>query len=253
MTCELDDMLGRVWYWNQASSHDQRTWDLQTCAWSGTRIRDWRKACQLGAWNWDVWYKVSNTHWRRDLLVRRCSPIPWAWHRTLLVFHEIEEGIVPQSLSILVGARSALQKHNNKYFLRCLEAHVSEKVLQDLNDRPTRGNFAGNTTMHKVTRVGFYWPTLFKDAHAYARKCLFNSSTTPCCSDRTIPIVGPRNHWVNIPTFVKETPLHSNINLLLHVVDGRSSAKKSEQPGGYQLHTTEHHLMLWRSGITCFW
>ena len=25
--------------------------------------------------------------------------------------------------------------------------------------------------MHKVLRVGYYWPTLFKDAHAYARRC----------------------------------------------------------------------------------
>ena len=26
-------------------------------------------------------------------------------------------------------------------------------------------------TAHKVLRVGYYWPTLFKDAHAYAWKC----------------------------------------------------------------------------------
>ena len=26
-------------------------------------------------------------------------------------------------------------------------------------------------TAHKVLRVGYYWPKLFKDAHAYARKC----------------------------------------------------------------------------------
>ena len=24
---------------------------------------------------------------------------------------------------------------------------------------------------HKVLRVGYYWPTLFKDAHAHSRKC----------------------------------------------------------------------------------
>lgn len=26
-------------------------------------------------------------------------------------------------------------------------------------------------TAQKVLRVGYYWPTLFKDAHAYVRKC----------------------------------------------------------------------------------
>ena len=29
----------------------------------------------------------------------------------------------------------------------------------------------GNTKTHKVMRDDFYWSTLFKDAHAYARKC----------------------------------------------------------------------------------
>jgi hypothetical protein len=24
---------------------------------------------------------------------------------------------------------------------------------------------------HKILRDGYYWPTLFRDAHAYARKC----------------------------------------------------------------------------------
>ena len=26
-------------------------------------------------------------------------------------------------------------------------------------------------TAHKTLTVGYYWPTLFKDAHAYAQKC----------------------------------------------------------------------------------
>ena len=33
------------------------------------------------------------------------------------------------------------------------------------------GHFSGDTTTHKILRSGYYWPTLFKYAHAYARKC----------------------------------------------------------------------------------
>jgi hypothetical protein len=33
------------------------------------------------------------------------------------------------------------------------------------------GNFGGDTTTHNILREGYYWPTLFRDAHAYARKC----------------------------------------------------------------------------------
>jgi len=38
------------------------------------------------------------------------------------------------------------RKKSNGVFLSCLEAQESEKVLQDLHDRPTRGHSAGNTT-----------------------------------------------------------------------------------------------------------
>ena len=63
------------------------------------------------------------------------------------------------------------RKHHNGVFLRCLDTQDSERVLHDFHDRPFRGHFTGNTKMHKVMQVGFYWPTLFKYALAYARKC----------------------------------------------------------------------------------
>jgi hypothetical protein len=53
--------------------------------------------------------------------------------------------------------------------LRCLECEDTDKVLKELHDGPTRGHFARNTTAHKILRANYYWPTLFKDAHAYAR------------------------------------------------------------------------------------
>jgi hypothetical protein len=55
--------------------------------------------------------------------------------------------------------------------LRCLEQDDAEKVLRELHDDPTGGNFVGETMTHKILRAGYYWPTLFRDAHAYARKC----------------------------------------------------------------------------------
>ena len=36
---------------------------------------------------------------------------------------------------------------------------------------PTGGHFSRETTAHKVLREGYYWPTLFKDAHTFIRKC----------------------------------------------------------------------------------
>jgi hypothetical protein len=44
-------------------------------------------------------------------------------------------------------------------------------VLGELHDDPIGWNFAGETTVDKILRAGYYWPTLFRDAHAYAKKC----------------------------------------------------------------------------------
>lgn len=42
-----------------------------------------------------------------------------------------------------------------------------EKVLKYLYDGMEGGHYAGDTTTHKFVRVGYFWPTLFKDAHDY--------------------------------------------------------------------------------------
>jgi hypothetical protein len=55
--------------------------------------------------------------------------------------------------------------------LRCLELEDANKVLKELHDGPAGGHFTGNTTAHKILRAGYYWPTLFKDAHTYTINC----------------------------------------------------------------------------------
>ena len=46
-----------------------------------------------------------------------------------------------------------------------------DQVLIELHDGSIGGHFSREKTTHKVLRAGYYWPTLFKDAHAYARRC----------------------------------------------------------------------------------
>ena len=55
--------------------------------------------------------------------------------------------------------------------LRCLEKTEAKKVLQELDDGPAGGHYAGDATAHKLLRAGDYWPTLFKDSYNYVRKC----------------------------------------------------------------------------------
>ena len=55
--------------------------------------------------------------------------------------------------------------------MRCLEHEDAAKVVKELHDGLTGGNYSGDTTAQNILRVGYYCPTLFKDAHAYVRKC----------------------------------------------------------------------------------
>ena len=52
-----------------------------------------------------------------------------------------------------------------------MEKDDVEHILIELHDGSVGGHFSGEITAHKVLREGYYWPTLFKDAHAHARKC----------------------------------------------------------------------------------
>ena len=59
----------------------------------------------------------------------------------------------------------------DQVLLRCLEKDDAKHILTELHDGLTGGHFSGETTTHKVLRERYYWPTLFKDAHAHAQKC----------------------------------------------------------------------------------
>ena len=63
------------------------------------------------------------------------------------------------------------RKNYNGVLLRCLEKEDAEKVMSELHDGPAGGHYSGDTTTHKILRAGYYWPTLFKDAHAHVRRC----------------------------------------------------------------------------------
>ena len=52
-----------------------------------------------------------------------------------------------------------------------MEKDDAKHILTELHDGLIGDHFSGETTIHKVLRAGYCWPTLFKDAHAHGRKC----------------------------------------------------------------------------------
>lgn len=63
------------------------------------------------------------------------------------------------------------RKNYDFVLLRCLEKAEAQTVLKELHDGPAGGHFGGDTTTQKILHARYYWPTLFKDAHDYMRKC----------------------------------------------------------------------------------
>ena len=79
------------------------------------------------------------------------------------------------------------RKNYDGVFLRCLEREDANKVVTELHNGSARGHFLGDTKTHKILRAGYYWLTLFKDAHAHVRKC----DTCQRSGGRQAKAVGP--------------------------------------------------------------
>eukprot|EP00253_Pinus_taeda_P023927 PITA_23927 len=54
---------------------------------------------------------------------------------------------------------------------RCIREDEVYDILKAFHDGPCGGHFVDKTTTHKVLRMGYYWPSLFKDAKKYVRAC----------------------------------------------------------------------------------
>jgi len=54
---------------------------------------------------------------------------------------------------------------------RCVTRNEAKNILWHCHNSPYDGHFNGQRTTAKVLQSGFYWPTLFKDAHEHVQKC----------------------------------------------------------------------------------
>ena len=55
--------------------------------------------------------------------------------------------------------------------MRSSEDVSMKEILDKCHSSPYGGHFAGQRTAAKVLQSGFYWPTLFEDAHAFVQSC----------------------------------------------------------------------------------
>jgi hypothetical protein len=55
--------------------------------------------------------------------------------------------------------------------LRCVDNQESNDLMTDFHKGLCGGHHASQTTMHKILRVGYYWPMIFHDVHQFVRSC----------------------------------------------------------------------------------
>ena len=65
-----------------------------------------------------------------------------------------------------------LYKHcADQVIRRCVPEEEMGSILSHYHTLPCGGHFGGQRTAAKVLQSGFYWPTLFKDAHHFVASC----------------------------------------------------------------------------------
>ena len=54
---------------------------------------------------------------------------------------------------------------------RCVREDEMQDILKAIHDGPCGGHFSDKRTAYKILHLGYYWPTLFRDAMKYVRSC----------------------------------------------------------------------------------
>ncbi|GJU69203.1 reverse transcriptase domain-containing protein [Tanacetum coccineum] len=54
---------------------------------------------------------------------------------------------------------------------RCVSGQEAFDILKACHSGPTGGHYGANYTAKKIFDLGFYWPTIYKDAHDFVTRC----------------------------------------------------------------------------------
>nr|GEV69062.1 reverse transcriptase domain-containing protein [Tanacetum cinerariifolium] len=64
-----------------------------------------------------------------------------------------------------------LETLGNQIIRRCVDGHEAIDILKACHKGPTGGHHGGNLTAKKVFDAGFFWPAIYRDAHAMIKSC----------------------------------------------------------------------------------
>ena len=82
----------------------------------------------------------------------------------------------------------------SRLYLRCLVPKEAEYGMREVHEGIYRNHSGARSLVHKLIRVGYYWPTMQKDAQAYVKtydKCQRFSNTIRQPSEELTPMTAP--------------------------------------------------------------
>ena len=53
----------------------------------------------------------------------------------------------------------------------CVQEYEITEILKAWHDESCGGHFVDKRTAYKIILLGYYWPSLFKDAKEYVKRC----------------------------------------------------------------------------------
>ena len=56
-------------------------------------------------------------------------------------------------------------------YLRCLVPEEAEYVMREVHEGICGNHLGVRSLVHKLIKIGYYWPTIQKDAEAYVKTC----------------------------------------------------------------------------------
>ncbi|GJR28749.1 reverse transcriptase domain-containing protein [Tanacetum coccineum] len=86
-------------------------------------------------------------------------------HQDKLENKEINEAFPLETLG------SVALQDQNQVIRRCVSGQEAFDILKACHSGPTGGHYGANYTAKKVFDSGFYWPTIYKDAHDFVTRC----------------------------------------------------------------------------------
>lgn len=119
-----------------------------------------------------------------------------SWYDQMLMF--LTDGVMPNQFStdqrrkfalkskpFLVIAGALYRKGVDQIIRRCVDEEEQKLVLQEAHQGVSGGHFSGEITGRKILQAGLWWPTVLKDAHTFAKECVWcQREGRPTNSDR---------------------------------------------------------------------